>query len=963
MRERVGEVVGREPELAAVDEVLAAGATGPAAAVLFGEAGIGKSTVWEHAVRAAGERGWTVLAARPVESETGLSFGALLDLLDPVADATLGGLPAPQRRALEVALLRRAAPDGAPDHRALCVAVLGTLRLLAARTPVVLAVDDVQWLDEPTADVLGYALRRLSTESVTVLAAVRRAASAASHVSDASDDQPPLPLGLAGRPGVVTLRLAGLSLGALHRLIRTHTGTALPRPALVRVAQVSGGNPFYAVEIARALHRSQPSPGRPLPNPRSLTELVADRISALSPATREVLLHAAALARPTVPQLRAAAYGTGAALDGSGARMRDAAEREDPVRDALAEAEDHGVIELPVGYGVRFTHPLLSAAVYAEATPAQRRAAHRRLAAVVADQESRALHLAHGADGPDQAVAAELEAAAAQARQRGAPGQAAQLWELAVTHAADAEARARCRAAAGDCLFFAGDAAGARSLFEAAVAELPPGPERAAALLGLANVGYFADGPGEALALCRQALAECGGDPVSQARAYLRMSWCCLNDAVARAGHTDRALALLGQAPEPPGDLLACVLVATGYFRFLAGQGLATAEVERGRAMIDPAWTTREAAMARSVLRVQAKYLDPVGARAQWEEFRLASTERGDESAVMQAQVHLAELDCWLGDLSGAARLAAEAAEAAEQIGQRPWLAYSLYVQALAAAQLGAHDDAAEAAERGLALALELDDSWVAVHQLAALGFVELCRQDFAAADRRTGEALATAARAGLGDVGISGVYGDQLEAVVALGDLDRADGLLAELHHRAQVAPRPWIEAVAARSAALVALGRGDLDAAERELAAALAVHDTLPMPFERARTLLALGRLRRRRKEKLAAREALLAARDAFDRLGAVAWAGQASDELGRLGLRRAAGVSAELTPMELRIAELVASGLSNRDVAAAAFVTAKTVEAHLSRIYRKLGVRGRRELTELGLRGSTVGSLPDS
>jgi DNA-binding CsgD family transcriptional regulator len=235
------------------------------------------------------------------------------------------------------------------------------------------------------------------------------------------------------------------------------------------------------------------------------------------------------------------------------------------------------------------------------------------------------------------------------------------------------------------------------------------------------------------------------------------------------------------------------------------------------------------------------------------------------------------------------------------------------------------------------------------------LGFVALCRDDPVEADRQLSRADGIMQAAGAAEPARHRFHGDNVEAVAAIGDLDRAVGLVERLERRAEVAPYPWLVAVASRSRAIVSMAQGDLQTSAAAFERALAVHAELPMPFERARTLLWQGRALRRNKEKLAARAALTEAEQIFTQLGASSWAARAASELRRLGLQR--GTIGELTPTEERIARLVASGMTNKEVAAATFVTVKTVEANLGRIYRKLGVRSRRSLA------SVVGAFTDA
>ena len=388
------EIIGRDAELKLVALFLDRLATGSLALVIEGEAGIGKTTVWKAGVAAAHRRGYPLLACRPVEAEAKLSFAALGDLLDDVLDDVLPVLPGPQRRAVEVALLRADAGEDPADQRAVSVATLGVLRVLARSGPLVVAVDDVQWLDAPSARVLEFALRRLTHEPVGLLVSVRTTGGQA------------VPLHLeAWLPERVGRLLVGpLSVGALQRLVRSRLACSLPRSVLLRVHEATAGNPFFAVEVARVLLQRPDGldPGQGLPVPESLRELVHLRLAGLPAQARRVLLPVSALARSTVAMVEQA---TGApAL----------------VRRGLEKAADAGVVELD-GDVVGFAHPLLRSVVYADASGEQRRRLHRRLAQVVLDPEEHARHLALATDRPDLGVAKTLEDAAELARSRGAP--------------------------------------------------------------------------------------------------------------------------------------------------------------------------------------------------------------------------------------------------------------------------------------------------------------------------------------------------------------------------------------------------------------------------------------------------------------------------------------------------------------------------------------------------------------
>ena len=275
-------LVGREPEIAVIESFLAADEAGFAALELVGEAGIGKTTVWQAAVRRGDELGLPVLSARPAESESRLSFAGLTDLLAAVDADVLGTLPTPQAEALDVALLRAGA-SRSPGRRLVGTALLSVLRELTSKGPVLVAVDDAQWLDPPSASVLEFALRRLDDRPVRLVASRRADASRPEFV------------GTRAR----RLELGPLSVAALQRIVSERLGVTFSRPTLVRLAEASRGNAFFALEIARLLARGdmQPTAGR-LPVPDDLRSLAEDRISSLPTATRDTLLRAAALAHP-----------------------------------------------------------------------------------------------------------------------------------------------------------------------------------------------------------------------------------------------------------------------------------------------------------------------------------------------------------------------------------------------------------------------------------------------------------------------------------------------------------------------------------------------------------------------------------------------------------------------------------------------------------------------------------------
>jgi len=378
----VPELVGRDAELRSADRALDLAAEGRSRLLIRGDAGIGKSTLWDAVVARAVGRGWRVLSARAAAAEAPLMLATLGDLLETIDDAEIARLPDPQAAALRAALLRAEPDRGGLEPRALGAAVRAILEHASAERPVVIAIDDAQWIDPASAAALGYALHRLPAQRIATILAVRTGHA----VPFQSGWEEPA-------AGSTDIDVGPLSLGGIHALLQARLGGPPRRSSLVRIHEASGGNPLFALEIARAIERAGPPlPGEPLPVPGDVEELVRGRIRALAPGAREVLLCAAAAGRPTV-ELVAAALGRSIADD---VRVAD---------DADVARDRDGVIT--------FSHPLYAAAILALASPADRRATHGRLAAVVTTAAERGRHLALAAAGPDAVVAAAVVTTAA----------------------------------------------------------------------------------------------------------------------------------------------------------------------------------------------------------------------------------------------------------------------------------------------------------------------------------------------------------------------------------------------------------------------------------------------------------------------------------------------------------------------------------------------------------------------
>ena len=433
-------LVGRESELGVVETFFCS--ERPRAVAIVGEPGIGKTTLWQAAVEHARAQGARLLVARPTESEARLAFAGLADLLADVPDELFARLPEPQRLGLDVALLH-AVSARPPERRVVGAGFLTLLRALASESEVVCAIDDLQWLDASSAAVVEFALRRLTEEPVRGLFSVRALELARAPLR-----------ALARDLEVEHLELGPLSVAALHRVLTQELGRTCPRPTLVRIAQAAGGNPLYALEIARELdRRGEHDVSRRVPVPHDLDALVRARVRALPPEARSALLRAAVLARPNTETI-------------------------DP--GDLAAAEDAGLVRVEMDGRIEFVHPLFASAVYSAAPAARLREAHRAVADLAADPEERARHLALAGAAPDAEVVRELQAAAGHARMRGSPDSAAELTGLALRLLpADAPARLELQLELAEQLHLASDFSAARALLEELRTTLEPGDLRA----------------------------------------------------------------------------------------------------------------------------------------------------------------------------------------------------------------------------------------------------------------------------------------------------------------------------------------------------------------------------------------------------------------------------------------------------------------------------------------------------
>jgi DNA-binding CsgD family transcriptional regulator len=902
-------VIGRETELAAgrrfVDDLTSLAHP----LVIEGEPGIGKTTVWREIVGLAEASGARVLTSRPSEAEARLSSTGLADLLAGVDRERIHRLPDPQRAVLDAALLKTTPMARPPGPRVLYAAFSSVIASLADDGPVVLAVDDLQWLDGPSQAALEFTLRRIGSRPIGLLATIRR-----------GDRVLPASLGRAiDETDGERVVLGPMSVAALHALVTDRLGVSLARPVLVRIAAASGGNPFYTIEIAsEVIRRGELTAGEAIPVPDNLSELVAARVQRLPRRTRESLLTVAALSNPRVDLLDLA---------------------------ALEPAERAGLVQVS-GSRATFTHPLFAAAVYTTATSRRRQAVHRRLADRVADPEERARHLALAAEGPDEGVAAALEIATDRARARGSPAAAAELMELAVgltppEH--DGQRRHRMLAAS-EHAFHAGDLSRARTLAEQVRAASAAGRTRGHALRILGEIRYHDESFEEAIPLFEQALAEIGDDPhaidlhVDLAYAHVN-----LGNIPATPAHAAAAVELARSSGDD--GLHAVALAVSAIVASYQGGPIDRDVVERALSLEDPDRRTVMPMRPSLIGGILLNWDDDVErSAAVMGALRRRTIERGEESDLPLLAAQYAMALRRAGRMREALEVVTEGYEIARMLGsppaQRLTLGERCYGRATIGDVVGARLDAAESARLASAGGSAFVDLW----NWAAVAFLEWTEGNAL----RASEALAPLAGViearGWCDPISAMFLPDEVESLIALGQLDRAEVLTGLLGANGRDQRRNSTLAIAARCEALIRAARGDLPGAASRVEDALA-HESERIPLALGRTLLVKGQIERRAKRKRAARDALARAADLFESIGAVSWAERARAELERTGLRRSR--SRELTPTELRVAELATEGLTTRRIAETVFLSPKSVEANLAQIYAKLDIGSRAEL----------------
>ncbi|MDA2893926.1 AAA family ATPase [Mycolicibacterium sp. BiH015] len=883
----------------------------PAVLLIEGEPGIGKTTLWLAAQQQARDHGFRVLATRASSAEAGLAFVGLDDLLGEADADVIDALPAAKRDALRQVSIRAGGVGSGVDRRVVAAAFLSIIDELASRTPVLLSVDDVHWIDDATRDVLAYAFRR--TQGRVGLLATEQFGG--DQVSAASW----LDLGRSG--SVARLAMGPMSIGQLHHVISRRMGRSFPRSTMAHIAEASGGNPRYALELAHTLDSA--TSAWTTMSPPAAGVSMGLRVGPLDSDAYDVLLAAACVAEPTVELLASILH-------------RPAQE----ILSVLEELESRDILSIDTGR-VRFSHPYLAHTVYSQARPADRRRIHAAAAAVESVPERRARHLALAATTADRDTLLILDAAAKSAKSKAAPAAAAELLEFAIGLGGDTASR-RVEAAQNHTL--AGDVDRSLELLQPIVAALPPGHLRARARM-LVGVGSAIRGDFErASEDLQHALVDGADDPVITIRTHLTLAMMLSVSADPVSAHRHSYLARERAEEFADRSLLSQALAVQVLVRFLSGGGTDEVSLQRAldlqqRQACDGAAALFSARVAKALVAAWTGRL--VDARPMLREAMNPCSFAALNADTLWVNYHAAMADIWIGRYDDALSAADDMVLGAEQLSSPPARAMAsiprAWVYAIRGRELDTRSELASI--RGPGTGSPLPDGPQMV-----LGFLELSLGHYAAAVEVLHPLLKR--RSVDKSMAITGwsFLPDLLEAAFAQNLVDEFAPWVQTLEDSGAKMHRQWMIATGARCRILLLVARGDIDAAEAATGFALDAHQGLPMPIEVARTQLVVGQVLRRARQKSAARDILGKALATFEELGAPLWVQRARTELGRV---TAVPSQDLLTPSELRVGELAASGMTTKNIAAAMYVSPKTVEHHLSRIYRKLGIRGRAEL----------------
>jgi DNA-binding CsgD family transcriptional regulator len=902
----VGTIVGREVELERLHSFLAVGERPRArSTVIVGEPGIGKTALWEESLETARAGGYTVLAARASQAEATLPFAAVGDLVDGLGPDALAALPAPQAHALEVAL-RLAAPAGSPpDPLAIAAGLLSALKAVAETHPLLVAIDDVQWLDDASLSPILFAIRRLTSDNARILLSRLEGT--------------PSQLEKVLQPGIANLELAGLSMGAIGRLLSERLGLVLPRRELRQLYETTHGNPLFAVELGRSLSdKKSLTIGPELPLPRVVEELFGSRLRDLPDPMRRAILAVALSADLTRAEL---------------ASVVDPLALEDAVASGLVVAD---------GPRLRPAHPLLAVASRHQSTAHQRRELHLALSSAVTDDTLQARHLAMATGAPDEELAASVAAASATLLERGAVREAEVLAEhaLRLTPPDAGERPERVLSLANRRL----DAGDVPRMVELLTAEIdaftcPRHRVQAHLLLTMASDNRIAEE-----SHVTRALAEAGSDPALRASALSRKVMLL---AVTRVERLDEAEEMASEAlvaaQQAGPEAVAEVLMGLAWTWSLRGHPLEG--IGSGEGLFAPASITGDPALVRGVGVAYAFRGEIRPARAVLEKLREDALGNGQIFVTLTANLQLCELAVRAGEIDRAIR---ELESMSDWDISAEFPSSRVRLQALIQAASGASSEANRLVRAARETSTESQLAWDSLELRRASGIAALYENNAERAVEELGSVWEHTVREQVHNPGVFPVAADLVEALILAGDRARARAVTETVRRRSIEQDHPWGLATSTRCEALLTLADGYDEKAVTALREGAAAYGRLGCHFDQARSLLALGRVERRHKKSGAARASLTEAAAIFGQNGSTGWAELTNAELARVSGRRR-GEDEGLTPSEQQVASLAVAGMSNKEIAARLFVSVYTVEAHLTHAYAKLGVRSRSQLAQ--------------
>ncbi len=919
-------LVGRAAEIGILDDLTAGAREGRASViVLRGEAGIGKTALLTDITARAttGDDRFTLLLAQGHEVETHVSFGGLAALLSPVLHM-VDELPQAQAEALSGALRLRPATGG--DRLGVGTAVLGLVAAAAERAPVLLAVDDAHWLDLPSLEAIVFAARRLRAERALVVLAARPGVDIDPDVARWLDS-----LG--------NLELSGLDEQDARELLARRVHPLDPVRLRQHLTDTSG-NPLALLELA-----GQPdaAPGvAPLPIGRRLEDAYEARLKRCPQSTRKALLLLAVCA-------------------GEIDVLRQLLESQGLSPAVIDAAESEGLVKAEGG-DVRFRHPLMRAAVYHLATPSERREAHRTMALVVRSmggpnaEELEVLHLAAATRLPDESLAVRLAAAAKAAAERRSYATAMDMYELSGRHSPPGEGRVRSLLTAAEISMQAGRTEAGLAILERIENETRDPELRSQAVHIRCRIEMWGGKP----VLARDRLLDEGRKLLDRQPALAAVMMCHASLLTTMLGELRTAEAVsetaVGLVADLPDELIMPVLVV--HALVLASR----ARREEARRLLErcrPHLETYDPLSADQALLIAGQAYDAIEEPAEahrW--YRRAVTAARDTGAVglLPFQLGAQALAHWRqGSWAAALSTAGEAVSFAEETGWRTEMPNSLVALALVEAGMGREEDSLAHGTEAVRMAEQTGARVVAARAAYAFALLDLGASRWDAAAARLERVAAFAANTDLGDPLLVSWAADAVEAGVRGDGKTLAKTAYAHVLAEAEHSGRPTALAREARCRALLA---DDPRTAELAIEEALDHHSKANWPFEEARTLLVQGELLRRNKQKGRAKEALERAADKFEQLGATSFAGRAATELRTVGGRtRARANTEDLTPQEMNVALAVAAGATNAQAAAQLFLSSKTIEFHLSNVYRKLGIQRRSQL------GPAIGNwVPD-